>query len=218
MNPEIKHILEPQEKILWHGKPDIKSLLFFAILCSTFVLFIAAILFFNLDSDTLKCTINGIKKTGTACSKTFYIICTVLVFVAFTIPLVMYLYYKVTHYVITNKRILINSGFIGADIRSIYYDQIKSAFVNVGLIGKLFGTGTILIDTGRITQSRRRGSKTTYDRFRFIIQPYSVYKFVQQGLSNRKEGMHSGRADFESNKEAFKEFIQETEKMKNSNT
>ena len=99
------------------------------------------------------------------------------------IPLVVYSFQKVTNYVITNKRLIIKSGLIGADIRSIYYDQIRSAFVKVSLIGKIFGTGTILIDTGRITQSgRRRGSKTAYDRFRFIPSPYEVYKLMQKGL------------------------------------
>ena len=37
---------------------------------------------------------------------------------------------------------------------------------------------------------------------------------MQMGLSSRKEGVNSGRADFESNKEDYKNFIQETEKMK----
>jgi hypothetical protein len=50
---------------------------------------------------------------------------------------------------------------------------------------------------------------TANDRFRFIKNPYQVYKLVQKGLSSLKEGMHSGRAV-----EGYKDFMQETEKMK----
>jgi hypothetical protein len=210
MNQDIMHLLEPKETVLWNGKPDLKSLLFLAILCSIMIMSIAAILFFNIEPIATRKNTN----LGANPKSVLSIISGVFFFIALLTPLIVYSFYKVTIYVITNKRLIIKSGFIGADIRSVYYDQIRSAFVNVGLVGKLFGTGTILIDTGRITQSRKRGSKTAYDRFRFIKKPYQVYKFVQKGLSSRKEGMHSGRADYESNLEGYKDFVQETEKMK----
>jgi len=95
---------------------------------------------------------------------------------------------------------LIKSGLIGADVRSVYYDQIKNINVDVGIIGKILGTGSVLIDTGRIQQSRRGMSKPDYDRFANIKTPYEVYKLVQQRLSTRKESLYSGRADKESNK------------------
>ena len=214
MNQDIQNILEENEKVLWSGKPDLKSLLVFSLFFTAIGIAIIALILLNLDSETIQCTTNGVKKVGFECARVTYIICGVLFFISCLIPILSYLFYKVTDYLVTNKRIIIKTGFIGADMRSIYYDQVRSAFVNVGLVGKLFGTGTILIDTGRITQSRKRGSKTAYDSFRFIKNPYQVYKFVQKGLSSRKEGMHSGRADFESNLEGYKDFVQETEKMK----
>jgi hypothetical protein len=210
MNQDIMHLLEPKETVLWNGKPDLKSLLFLAILCSILIMSIAAILFFNIEPIATRKNTN----LGANPKRVLSIISGVFFFIALLTPLIVYSFYKVTEYVVTNKRLIIKSGFIGADIRSVYYDQIRSAFVNVGLVGKLFSTGTILIDTGRITQRGKRGSKTVYDRFRFIKNPYQVYKFVQKGLSSRKEGMHSGRADFESNLEGYKDFVQETEKMK----
>ena len=72
----------------------------------------------------------------------------------------------------------------------------------------------MVVECKKITQSRKQGSKTVYDRFRFINKPYEVYKHLQKGLSSRKEGIQSGRADFESNLDDYKDFIQETEKMK----
>ncbi|MBT8317784.1 MAG: PH domain-containing protein [Lutibacter sp.] len=210
MNPEIEYILETEEKVLWSGKQDLKSLLTIAFLCSGVALFIALLLFFNLGDVAAHKTV----KLGSNPTQVFKIILFVLIGISVLIPFAFYMNFKATDYLVTNKRLIIKSGIIGADIRSIYYDQIKSSFVNVDLIGKLFGSGTILMDTGRITQSRKRGSKTAYDRFRFIKDPYQVYKLAQKGLSSRKEGIHSGRADFESNLEGYKDFVQETEKMK----
>ncbi len=210
MNQDILHILEPEEKVIWNSKPDLKSLLFSAILCSLLIICVASLLYFNLEPIASHKNTN----LGANPKRVFTLISEILLFISFLIPLIVYSFYKVTDYAVTQKRLIIKSGLIGADIRSIYYDQIRSVFINVGLIGKLFGTGTILIDTGRITQSGKRGSKTAYDRFRFIENPYGVYKLVQKGLSSRKEGMQSGRADFESNLDDYKDFVQETEKMK----
>jgi len=210
MNQEIQHILEEKEKALWSGKPDLKSLMFIAFIFAFLILTLAFIMFFNVEPLATHKNTN----VGANPKRFFTIISGILLLLSLLVPLAAYSFHKVTDYVVTNKRLIIKTGVIGADIRSIYYDQVRSAFVNVGLVGKLFGTGTILIDTGRITQSRRRGSKTAYDRFRFIKSPYSVYKLVQKGLSSRKEGIHSGRADFESNLEGYREFVQETEKIK----
>ncbi len=210
MDTQIQHILEENEEVIWNGKPDLKSIMFASFIFSLLILILAFIMFFNIEPLATHKNTN----MGANPKRTFTIISGILIFISVLIPFIGYLFYKVTDYVVTNKRLILKSGFIGADMRSIYYDQVRSAFVNVGLVGKLFGTGTILIDTGRITQSRKRGSKTAYDRFRYIKSPYMVYKFVQKGLSSRKEGMHSGRADFESNLDGYKDFVQETEKMK----
>ena len=69
---------------------------------------------------------------------------------------------------------------IGADIRSVYYDQIRSVYVVVGLVGKIFGTGTIKIDTGR-TKSYKKNNRsvTHYDKISNIKNPYEVYKIIQ---------------------------------------
>lgn len=210
MNPEILHILEPEEKILWNGKPDLKSLLTLAFIISAILLIVAFMLFFNMDAAASHKT----TKLGDNPKQVINYIFIGFVGLSIIIPIAFYIFYKVTDYLVSDKRIIIKTGTIGADMRSIYYDQVRSAFVKVGLIGKIYNTGSILFDTGRITQSGKRGSKTVYDRFRNINLPYNVYKFVQMGLSSRKEGVNSGRADFESNNEAYKKFIQETEKMK----
>jgi len=212
MEQEIQTILEDNEQIIWEGKQDLKSAIISSLTGMIF-LFIFGALFQFMTSGTGTCTINGQIRPAEACAGIGNYISYGLFALALLIPITSFLRYKVTRYIISNKRILLKSGLIGADMRSIYYDQVKSAFVNVGLVGKIFGTGSILIDTGRITQTKN-GSRADYDRFSNINNPYEVYKTLQDRLSNRKEGLHSGRADFESNHEEYKDYIQETERMK----
>lgn len=219
MSQEIQAILEPEEKILWEGKQDFKTTAVKAVLGSAAVAVIAW--FFGLiGSGSGGCTINGEPASPAQCTQVFSWFSYVAIAVCALYPVGALLNYLVTHYAITNKRLLIKSGIIGADMRSVYYDQVRSAFVNVGLIGKIFGSGSILIDTGRITQSRSGGqhgssvAKTDYDRFNNINKPYEVYKLIQECLSSNKEGLHSGRSDYESNREEYKKFVQDTEKIK----
>ncbi|MBT4604192.1 PH domain-containing protein [archaeon] len=211
MDPAIKTILEKNEKVKWDGKQDLKTSMVAGIL-GLLLLFIIGSIFYSIVIGGT-CTINGQIKSAQECAGIMKYVAYALFLVGILIPIFKYLQYKVTHYAVTSKRVLLKSGLIGADMRSVYYDQIKSAFVNVGLIGKIFGTGSILIDTGRITQTKK-GSKTVYDRFNNIHNPYEVYKILQKYLSGRKESLHSGRADHEHNQKKYKEHIQKTESYK----
>jgi membrane protein YdbS with pleckstrin-like domain len=52
-----------------------------------------------------------------------------------------------TEYGITNRRVIIQSGAIGKDIRFVDLDKIQEAYVKVGFVDRLFRTGSILILT-----------------------------------------------------------------------
>ena len=53
--------------------------------------------------------------------------------------------YKNLEYAFTNKRIIVRSGVIGVDFRFIYYSEISSVNVKVGIIDRLFKVGDIQI-------------------------------------------------------------------------
>lgn len=87
----------------------------------------------------------------------------------------------------------------------------KKVEVNVGVIGKIFSVGTVKIDIGKTetystgghnSQGQQTGSqihtKTMYTNFTYIGEPYKVYQAIQSAISNRVEGLYSGRADRES--------------------
>jgi len=118
----------------------------------------------------------------------------------------------VVEYAITNKRIIIKSGLIGTDYNSIYFEQINQVVIDVGLIGKIFGTGNLKIDTGKTeTYSSGGGvgaggmryrnikTRTMYSVLKNIDIPYEVYNIIQPSITGRRESLYSGRADRESN-------------------
>jgi len=198
MNQEISTILVPQEKIVWEGIINRKILYFYLIL-SLLLLTLVSLGFFFTQS-----TITYISEEGNrALSSSFIGIMFLLV--SFVITFVSFLSNYVKIYTITDKRIITKSGLIGTDFNSIYFTEVKSANVNVGIIGKLFSVGTINIDTGKVGtvssgsgENRQTRIQTSYDKLLYIDNPYEVYKYFQIALTERQESLYSGRADKES--------------------
>lgn len=93
------------------------------------------------------------------------------------------LVFKHTYYAITDKRVIIQKGWIGRDFEMIDFDQITNAEVNVGVLDKLFGsgnTGSILISTaGSFTQTKQGAVSKPYTLSN-VSNPYDVFKFLKQ--------------------------------------
>ena len=47
-------------------------------------------------------------------------------------------------------------------------------------------------------------TRTMFDILKNIDNPYEVYKIIQPSITSRRESLYSGRADRESNPEAYK--------------
>lgn len=213
MSQYIHSTLEEGEKIEWEGRQDLRSSILAGLGAMIVLVAVGWGISFMMSIGGGTCTVNGVVRPVEECARIGKYIAYGMIALGFLSPFLVYLHYRVTYYAITGKRVIIKSGLIGADLRSIYYEQMRSVFVNVGIVGKLFGTGTVLIDTGQMTQTDK-GTKTVYDRLANIRNPYDVYKILQERVSNRKEGLSSGRADYESNKQEYKEYVQGTERMK----
>ncbi len=82
--------------------------------------------------------------------------------------------WKNTHYVVTNKRIVIQSGFIGIDYQSIYYKDIHSVYLDVGVIDKCLSVGDIYFEL--IGQISHKGQPAFLD----IADAFNVYQKIQQ--------------------------------------
>jgi hypothetical protein len=111
------------------------------------------------------------------------------------IPLALqFLKGKNTEYVITDKRVIIQSGVFGKGIRFVDLNNIQEAHVEKGLKDSWFKTGSILILTAGQTAIGNIGGDTVswefgpipkvMPGFSAIREPYEVLKLLQDAIEN----------------------------------
>ena len=202
---EIKNILESNEKIVWQGKIN-RNVLIFSLIFPLIVVLIISLFFFSQKS------VNVDFEGGSSRQFNGQLIGFAIIILGLIFSLIKFFVDFVKEYLITEKRVVIKSGIIGTDFKSIYFDQIKNVMVDVGLIGKIFKVGSIKIDIGKTrtystggtnNQPTRVETKTMYDVLKHIDSPYETFKYVQSSLEGRKESLYSGRADRESNPDKY---------------
>ncbi len=77
--------------------------------------------------------------------------------------------HKNTEYAFTNKRIIVRSGVVGIDFRNIYYADVDSVNLKVGLIDKMTKVGDIYINA-------KSGSAVILD----VENPYFLTQKLQK--------------------------------------
>jgi membrane protein YdbS with pleckstrin-like domain len=111
----------------------------------------------------------------------------------FGLPIYQILVYKHTHYAITEKRVILQKGWIGRDFELIDFDQVTNAEVNVGVFDKLFGggnTGSILVSAaGSFTPTRQGAVQKPYT-LRNITGPYEVFKLFKKATHDVRTDIH----------------------------
>ena len=191
MDSVLNSMIEKDEKILWSGKGDLMSTIMHTIGFIAIFAAIGSLLYFVLGSlESGTCRIGGRIRPVEECNALFRNISLIFFGIAALIPILTYFGFKATEYAISDNRFIMKSGMIGADIRSVYYNEIRSIYVVVGLVGKIFSTGTIKIDTGRTkSYKRNKRSVTQYDKISNIKNPYEVYKILQNNIADSKENI-----------------------------
>ena len=167
---EIPQILEQREKIIYEEKPKYAPYIISAIFGTLIAIIVIGVLISVFFKSIFWAVVAGI-----------------IIFILGII--ISNLSYTRTHYAITNKRAIIQSGIIGRDFKSIDYDRMQNVSVSVGILGVLFKVGTVKIFTGEMESvgGKHPGMQAKYDRFHYITSPYDVLKKLQTHLSTRKE-------------------------------
>ncbi len=190
---QIQAILGNGEKISWRGGVNRTVIGINLVLSLILFLAISGLVY---SVDTINYFSNDVFKTMSGST-----VASLILFFGFALSLIIFFSNYVKEYVITDKRAIIKSGLIGTDFNSVYFTEIKSASVNVGLIDKLLSVGTINIDTGKVASTSDKNGvtsvNTVYDKLLHIDAPYEVYKYFQDALTSRQESLYSGRADQE---------------------
>ncbi len=140
---EIEHLLEKDEKILWRGKPkktayiwsEILAMLPIALIWLVFDgIFIATLFYLSPSLPVFVIVILCI----------FFLLHLAPVWIWLSRALLARKRHKNLDYAFTDKRIIVRTGVI-IDFINIYYSEINSVNVRVGLTDKWFNVGDIYI-------------------------------------------------------------------------
>ncbi len=193
---KLERLLNPDERILWNGKPVKKAFVLPALGSVPFGLFFIAffILFFW-------------GTVFTAAPPPFAIFASVfmLIGVGITVgPLVWQLLgYRNTEYMITDRRIITQTGAIGLDTRFVDFDKIQEIYVKVGFFDRLFGTGSVYAMTagsagfGPTMGSYGYGFGGSYlfrPSLAALKEPYQVQQLLQKAVETRKQQRNDANA------------------------
>lgn len=175
LNYEVNPLVEG-ETLIWKAKPK-KS-----VFIINKALFMApfAILWLAIDSTF----IIGIFKSGAMGSMLFFII---PFFLLHLMPVWIWLgniitanrKWKNTTYYVTDKRIIIENGFVSGNFQTIFYKDLTNVSLRIGVIDKLLGVGDIYLETlgGNYTSD---GKNLVAQAFLDIENPQEIYPKLQK--------------------------------------
>ena len=175
--PEFESIKDDKEEILWTGKPKFIPFIFTGILGGLATLAFAIILLLTAK--------NWGSSTYNGSPSYFWLFGLIpLIVGAFTF-LKKIFSFPDTAYSYSDKRVMMRTGFIGTDFKTIDYDKISDIEVTVSVVERMNNVGTIRFFSGR-TQTDEGNTTKLYDSWSAIENPYEVFKMVKQTSVNIK--------------------------------
>jgi len=166
--------LAPGESILWRGKP--KKSAFIASRSLT-MLPIAAI-WLILDLSFL----SGMFFSGTLSLFTslFFVLHLMPVWIWLVSTLTAGKRWHNTVYYVTNRRIIVQGGFLAVNEKSVFYKDIRNAQLRIGFFDKIAGTGSVVLDDGHYDYHRRRNYPGT--KLEHLENAKSAYALIQKTI------------------------------------
>ena len=167
---DIDSVLIDDERILWRGKPNRKSYISAAI----FKMMPIALIWLIFDGFFIGIIVNLMIHGDMELGLLGFIIPFFLIHLA---PVWIWIRniirssveLKNLEYAITDRRIIVKSGIIGIDFKSLTFPEIENVNVKVGLIDKMCKVGDIYINASK-------NSVVLYD----LENPYSLGKKLQK--------------------------------------
>ena len=164
----IEEMVGPDEQILWRGKPKKRAYLINAF---TKMLPIALIwlLFDGAFIGLMIGTMDEIPAPVKIFMVVFFLFHLMPVWIWLSNVLTANRQHENLEYAFTQKRIIIKSGIIGIDFKNIYYSEIDSVNLRVGLVDRIEKVGDIYIKS-------IGGANVLYD----LENPYSLTEKLQK--------------------------------------
>lgn len=169
-------ILANGEQILWEGKPNKKAF----ILNSILPMMPIALLWLIFDGFFIATIIF----TGAFKEIAFFVI---PFFAIHLFPVWKWIgdilssavKWEKTRYLVTDKRIVIQSGFISSNVNSIYYKDIDHARLHIGVFDKIFNVGDIIISSNKYWERTSNSSSSSFSILD-IENPHETYRRIQK--------------------------------------
>lgn len=179
----FNHILDDDEKIVKIIKPH-KGKYFFSslfILGLVYLIFVGVAMLGMMLPD---------EETGASIVDPIYLLIPVGIFVVAMLITWLFLaiYYKNNYFAYTNKRLIIRSGIVGVDYKSLDMSMIGMVNVYVSLLDKIVHKNTGTLTFGSIASGTNGISNT---RFPDISEPYETCKEIKSAIDKYKKGTSS---------------------------
>lgn len=173
----VKH-LGPGERVLWSGKPVKLAFLFSGSGAGFFgpiVMVPIVLAFFGLWAATFAMT------GGAPYFVLFFVL--IVILAAVGSPMWQLMRYRNTKYMITNQRLITQTGAVGLDTRFVDLDKVQEVYVKVGLMDKVFGTGSVIVVTaGFVPIASTRQGVLVRPSLEALREPYEVQRILQEAI------------------------------------
>ena len=185
---KLEESLNADEKVLWRGKPVRKAFILPGLVAVPIgLIFVGFAIFWMWSTASM----------GAPGFFSLFGLPFVLIGFGVTLGpfLLQLLRYRNTEYVITDKRIITQTGAIGLDTRFVAFDKVQEVFVQIGVLDRLFGTGSVYAMTAGFSGfSPRGGYGYGYGGFAgnrpslsALKEPYKVQKLLQEAIEQSKK-------------------------------
>lgn len=179
-NETIIKVYKPQKTRFWFG--TISSAIIYPLLFLIWI--IPTTLAFMREVEAI--SIPGIVVT---------IIISVLLLSILSACIIGSIAYKNRYYAYSNKRILIRSGIIGVDYRTLDFQSMTATSVRVGFVDKILGTktGTIMFGSPSspvVTMQGNSGARTANPyNFPNIERPYDTLREIKEYIDTASNNL-----------------------------
>ncbi|MEM3700746.1 MAG: PH domain-containing protein [Candidatus Bathyarchaeia archaeon] len=176
---QLSRHLQPDEKVLWSGKPVFIPFIFSGLIVVPVIgiVWLIFAMFFVLSAISMRAPMFP-----------FILFSLFVILMGLGIILgpvfVEFLRYRNTEYMITNQRIIAQTGAIGIDTRFVELNRIQEVYVTVSWLDKIYGTGSIVAVTAGYVPV---GVPSPYNplvrpALKAISNPYEVQRLLQEAI------------------------------------
>jgi len=177
---QVADNLRADEVILWQGKP-VKA----PFVLAGLVFIPIGLLFFGMSIYWLF-SLESFHMLSSPF--TLFILFFILFGIAFMAspPILQLMRYRNTEYIITDQRLITQTGAFGLKTRFVDLDRIQEVYVHVGLIDRNFGTGSIIVSTaGGVLMA-------AHPTLLSLKEPYGVEKTLEEAMKRARRRQSPG--------------------------